>query len=74
MFLLLYEYFYTLFEPLDTISPFQDMSWNIGDSSIYLADYLTFISSIISLVIILVLCCLFIYRLIRVISRLFMGA
>lgn len=39
-----------------------------------LPEYLAFICSIVSLIIILVLCCLFIYRLIRVVGRLFMGA
>lgn len=71
---LLYHYFYDIFEFLDTISPFQDMEWVIGNTNIFLADYLSFICSLVTLIIIVVLCCLFIYRLIRVVGRLFMGA
>lgn len=39
-----------------------------------MTEYLAMICSLVSLIIILVLCCLFIYRLIRVVGRLFMGA
>lgn len=76
MFGLLYDYFYNLFGWLDSSGTFADIFFVISDGgvSIYLDQYLSLLCSIISLIVIIILCCLFIYRLIRVVGRLFMGA
>lgn len=74
MFNLLLEFFDTLFFE-DYFGWSTDVKFdffNLQNCSLH--DYFTFVASLISLIIILVLCCLFIYRLIRVVGRLFMGA
>lgn len=45
----------------------------VGDISLPIGNYLAFICSIISIIIILVLCCLFIKKIISLMSRLFSG-
>lgn len=75
---LLYDYYQSLFGLYFSYSDFylDDLVLTIGnnDTTMGFSEYLALICSIVSLIIILVLCCLFIYRLIRVVGRLFMGA
>lgn len=83
MFGLLYDFFLNLFYDYADTNSFMELRYtfkfyNNGHDdvlqTIEVGDYLATLCSIVSLIIILVLCCLFIYRLIRVVGRLFMGA
>lgn len=67
----LIDYFFSLFS--DPYGITDDIAFNIGGVDISFGDYLGYLCAYISLIIIIVLCCLFIYRLIRLVGRLFHG-
>lgn len=71
MFDLLYNYFNTLF--YDTNGITYELNFDIGGFTVGFNDWLCYTCALISLIFILVLCCLFIYRLIRLVGRLFSG-
>lgn len=75
---LLFNYFVQLFyghgEPTALTDFMNSTCYEIDGTQIVFADYFAIICSLVSFIFILVLCCLFIYRLIRVVGRLFMGA
>lgn len=83
MFGLLYDFFVNLFYDYIDTNSFMELCYtfkfyNNGQNetlqTLEVGEYLASVCALVSLIIILVLCCLFIYRLIRVVGRLFMGA
>lgn len=71
---LLYDFFLDNLYRYSFPIQLDDISLSIGGMDMSLGEYLAFLLSLVSFIIIIVLCCLFIYRLIRVVGRLFMGA
>ena len=71
----LFDYFYALFDTSNNLrlqSFYNDFQAYTG-YDFDLSTYFAYICSIISLIFIVVICCLFIYRLIRLVGRLFSG-
>lgn len=68
----LYDFFYNTVFNYDTM-PLMEERITLMGATLQVDEYLSWLCSIISLIFIVVLCCLFIYRLIRLVGRLFHG-
>lgn len=60
------------FDPLfsDPYGVLDDMYFNVGHIELSLVDYLKYLCAYISLIIIIVLCCLFVYKIIKLVGNL----
>lgn len=70
MFDALMNYFWSIFNTEDFAYFTEVSTFTIGGAELTITDYLAFLCTLVSLVFIVVLCCLFVYKIIKLIGGL----